>query len=607
MNLIFRILGIILLFATSSVFSVPACYAQKSLNKIISISEKGRPVSQVLKSIGEKGGFYFSYNSDIIPGDSLVNLTVTEKPVKQILDLLFRDNYQYKEKGSYVIIQRAQREKTYVVAGHVYDISTGQPADYVSVYSRQVLVSALSEDDGSFRLRIRETSFPFLLTVSKIGYGDTIIVVSQADISDLKINISPKAIDLDPVFVKYSEGDRTWLGRLFVSSKLRKQSQNIGQFFVALPYQASLTPGLGTHGRMSAQVVNKVSLNILGGYTAGTNGVEVAGGFNISKTDVRYVQMAGVFNQVSGNVHGVQVAGFLNNVLDSIQGVQVSGFMGVVAGNIRGVQISGFSGVSRNDLRGVQVSGAAGFSIGNVHGAQISGAFNNAAGSFHGVQISGVINRVKSEMKGVQISGLANLSKGNTEGLQFGVINYAKKLKGTQIGIVNVADSSGGYSIGLINIIKKSSSNISIYSNEIVPFNIGWRMGTHKFYSMLLVGSTVGNTRKAYTFGVGIGKEFKVSKGLGISGELTNQNIFLGNWEDLPSIFRFQAALNLKLGNRFTLFAGPSISVFSAGQNASEEGYKSFPLTQYPGFNQNQKYPAWFGWQGGISWRYGSN
>lgn len=607
MNLIFRISGIVLLGAMSCVFSLPACYAQKSLNKIISISEKGQPVSQVLKSISEKGGFYFSYNSDIIPEDSLVNLTVNDKPVKQILDLMFRDNYQYKEKGNYIIIQRAQREKTYIVAGHVYDISTGQPADYVSVYSRQVLVSALSGDDGSFRLRIRETSFPFLLTVSKIGYGDTIIVVSQADISNFKINISPKAIDLDPVFVRYSEGDRTWLGRLFVSSKLRKQSQNIGQFFVALPYQASLTPGLGTHGRMSAQVVNKVSLNILGGYTAGTNGVEVAGGFNISKTDVRYVQVAGVFNQVSGSVHGAQVAGFLNNILDSIRGVQVSGVLGVVAGDMYGAQISGFSSFSRSDVRGVQVSGVAGFAKGNVRGVQISGAFNNAAGSFQGVQISGAINRVKSEMRGVQISGLTNLSKGNMKGLQFGVINYAGKLKGTQVGIVNVADSSGGYSIGLINIIKKSSSNIAVYSNEIAPFNIAWRMGTHKFYSMLLAGSTVGNSRKAYTFGVGIGKEFKISKGLGISAELTNQNIFLGNWEDLPSIFRLQTALNLKMSNRFTLFAGPSISVFSAGQNALEEGYKSFPLTKYPGFNQNHKYPAWFGLQGGISWRYGSN
>ena len=54
-------------------------------------------------------------------------------------------------------------------------------------------------------------------------------------------------------------------------------------FFETRPFQVSLVPGLGSHGKMSGQVVNNFSLNVFGGYTAGTNGSELGGLFNIDK------------------------------------------------------------------------------------------------------------------------------------------------------------------------------------------------------------------------------------------------------------------------------------------------------------------------------------
>jgi hypothetical protein len=37
-------------------------------------------------------------------------------------------------------------------------------------------------------------------------------------------------------------------------------------------------------------------MNVIGGYTAGVDGLEMGGVFNINQKDVRYFQMAGVFN-----------------------------------------------------------------------------------------------------------------------------------------------------------------------------------------------------------------------------------------------------------------------------------------------------------------------
>lgn len=576
---------------------------QSILNKTVSVQVSRQPVSSVLKTVSEQGKFYFSYNSNIIPGDSLVSLNLRESTVKQVLDVLFKNNYQYKEKGEYLIILPAPKEKTSYISGYVFDTETNAPADYASVYSRQLLISDLTGDDGRFRMRVKG-SFPVSLTVSKVGYGDTTIVVQAEESHDLKINISTKAVDLDPLIVRYSEGASTWLGRLFLSARLRAQSRNISKFFVALPYQASLSPGLGTHGRMSSQVVNKFSLNLLGGYTAGVNGVELAGGFNMSKKDVQYVQMAGAFNVVSGYVKGVQIAGFLNHVLDSLQGVQVSGFSGNVKKSVRGVQVSGFLSRGADALHGVQVSGAGSIVTGEGDGVQVSGAYNHAADTFQGVQIAGGVNFVKSEMDGMQLSGVANIGKTEVKGFQLGFMNYAKKLKGVQLGIVNVADSSAGLSLGLINIIKKSNSNVSVYASEIVPLNLAWKMGTRKFYSMLVAGTTAGSQHKAYTFGAGIGREFRINKNLDLFTEITSQNVYLGSWEQMPSLYRFQTALNLKLSRRLILFAGPSFSMYHADQHEVKEGYKSFPLNKYPGFDMGSKLTSWFGWQGGLSFRY---
>ncbi|MCE7063980.1 LA_2272 family surface repeat-containing protein [Dyadobacter sp. CY326] len=580
-------------------------YTQGILSKTVTITVQNQPVSEVLKSISQQGKFYFSYNSDIISSDSLVNVNASQKTVKQLLDQLFNNKYQYKEKGDYLIILAAAKEKVFYVDGHIFDLETEAPVDYASVYSRQLLVSTLSGDDGRFRLRIKDRSLPITLTISKVGYGDTTIVINQES-GDVRIRIAQKAVDLDPLIVRYSEGESTWLGRLFLSARLRTQSRNIGRFFVALPYQASLTPGLGTHGKMSAQVVNKFSLNLLGGYTAGVDGVEIAGGFNISKQDVRYAQIAGAFNIVSGTVTGVQVAGFLNNILDSLNGVQVSGFAGMVRQNIEGAQVSGFMSRSAKTLHGVQVSGALSLTGGNSDGAQISGVYNHVSGNFNGVQVGGAANVVTENLSGGQISGVANVGKNEVRGFQLAFINVAKRLHGTQIGIINVADSSSGLSLGLINIIKKSTSNISLYANDIVPVNVAWKMGTHKFYSILMAGATTGSEKRTYTFGAGIGFEFLPFKKVGFFTEITNQNVYTTSWERIPMLYRLQTAVNYKLSKRLMLFAGPAFSVYNSDGFQPEKGYKSFPPKGYPDFKMgNKNISSWLGWQAGLSWRYG--
>jgi hypothetical protein len=573
MNCILTLLKVLIFTVVICTGGTTHSFAQKLLSKRISVAANRQPVSEVLKTIGNQEGFYFSYDGDVIRGDSLVTLAVERKPVREVLDILLTGQFQYKETGNYIILQRARTEKSIYISGQILDAETGKEVDYASVYSRTLLVSALSDDHGHFQLKLKERHFPFTLSVSKIGYADTSIVIQSEPDKDFNIIIAPRAIDLNEVLVNYYGSDKTWLARLFVSSRLRAQSRNIGRFFVSLPYQASLTPGLGTHGRMSSQVINKFSLNVLGGYTGGVNGVEIAGWFNISKSNVRFVQLAGIFNIVSKNLKGIQVAGWYNHVLDSLSGVQLAGAIN-------------FTGPASKGL-------------------QLSGLFNRSAGSFHGVQLAGGLNVIKKDMSGLQLAGLGNIGKKAVSGLQLAPFNYAKNLKGTQIGIINIADSTSGYSIGIINIIKHGKSEISVFSNEIVPFNVAWKTGNRKIYTILLAGSSVNPDKKAYVFGIGAGKEFCLNNRLGFVTEITNQNVYTGNWQKNPVLYRLQTALSLRLSNRLLLSAGPSFTVMAPKKPDSQKDYQTFPPKSYANFTIGDKASAWFGWQAGLSWQYG--
>jgi hypothetical protein len=323
---------------------------------------------------------------------------------------------------------------------------------------------------------------------------------------------------------------------------------------------------------MSSQVVNNFSLNVIGGYTAGTNGVELGGVFNIDKKSVKYVQAAGVFNAVGGAVNGVQLAGVSNLVLDSVKGLQAAGVNNHVKGNMQGLQLAGvYNHVTKN-----------------VAGIQVAGVGNFVAQKTTGLQIAGVANFSRKEMNGVQISG---------------VVNYTKKLTGLQIGLINIADSSSGYSIGLINIILKGYHKLSFSTNEVINTNLAFKTGNSKLYSILQVGVNISDSNKVYTYGYGLGSELPLNKKktITINPELSSQYLYLGSFDYNNILNRLNLNLTVKLGRYISIYAGPSYSIYFSDQQVAFAGYR-FPVPA-GGYNTHQfsnKVTGWLGWNAGI-------
>ena len=601
MNHTYRIL-LSLFVLLSALPGAQNSYAQGLLDKQVSIDLTKKPLGDVLSAIGRQGNFYFSYNTGIVNKDSLVTLSVHNKTVKQALDLLFGENNQYKETDNYIIIKPAEKEKWYAISGYITDALTGQKVADASVYEKQQLASTLTNADGHFKLYLkdRERYAVTEITVSKGFYVDTNILLLKGYDQEITLAISPATHMLpDIVITQYSSVERSWFGKYLFSDKLRKQSANLGKFFVEKPVQASLIPGLGSHGKMSGQVTNTVSFNILGGYAAGVNGFELGGLFNIDKKDVKYLQIAGIFNAVYGNTEGVQIGGIANLVSKSVSGVQISGIASKITDSASGIIVAGISSYIGGNMKGVQISGIVNH-VDNKDSTDIRRPGRKTA--VKGIQVAGISNAVVGNTWGVQIAGLTNRNKGDMKGVQIaGLLNKAHKLLGSQIGLINIVDTVTGFSFGLINIVKNGYHKIGISSNEFVNLNFTYKAGNRNIYSILTVGVNTLPNSKAVLAGYGIGTDLRISKYCSVSLELTSQNLYLGNEDKQPAIVRFEPVFNLHLGPMLMISAGPALTFCSFIPEQHAEGYMSrFPEHCLYNFNPVNNSGLWIGWTTGI-------
>lgn len=585
-------------------------FAQNNLNKNVTVQVNRQRLADVLEIISNKGKFYFSYNSNSIKRDSLVSLNLINKPVNEVLNYLFNNRYEYIESGNYIILRRKPvkaaavvkqtpaPDKHYYLTGYIVDEFSGDRVSNASIYEPSQLASDLTDEQGAFNLKLKSRYKTAVIVISRDMYQDTQLIVQPKLNQQLVISLRPEIIAGSDITVSpedyllpdtiqvslpngetvaYTKADtikvhKTWIGNLLLSSKQKIQSINLRRFFANRIFQFSLVPGISTQGKLSPQITTAFSVNLIGGYTGGVSGMEVAGVFNINKTKVKYLQAAGVLNLTGGRVQGMQVAGVHNHVLDSVSGFQAAGVSNYVQG-----KFSGF---------------------------QVGGVYNHVLDTLKGMQIAGVANFTKQRTRGLQIAGVANIANRDIKGVQIaGIVNYAKHLKGVQFGVINLADSSDGYSIGLINLVRKNGYHkLSISTNEITNFNISLRTGNKKLYSALQAGMRTGSDEKLYSFGFGIGADHRLNKFLFINTELSSHNLYAGTWDYLNQLTKFSLNLQWQPVKGISLFAGPSFSVFVSDQPAGITGYR-YPA--YAGvkkmYDFSDRTKGWIGFNAGVN------
>jgi len=565
------------------------------LERVITITFERESLESALKKIGREGGFSFSYNSSLIESNRQVTFAFYNKTVREVLDQLFKGTIQYKERSRYIILTRAEQRgsnQPRVLTGYVVDESTGQRLKNVSIYDPVTLSSAVTDAYGYFQIKIDNPSADEIkLAINRVNYTDTI--VSVVDNQGL-LNI-PIRINTDKVAAFAEQVGRN-LKRFWTHTVLMNL-ENIDDS-LHRQTQISIIPFVGTNHKLSANVTNEYSFNLIGGYSRGVEKFELGGLFNMARYDVHGVQIGGGFNAVGGKKDGVQVAGWVNTNLDSTRGAQVAGLLnfnwnsssGFVLGGLlnftrhrsQGVSIAGLANTTLGEQQGVhlaglynvvtrsggpaQVAGLLNFTAGHMRGAQVGGLVNFTGKDMRGGQVGGLANFVARDMHGVQVAGLLNATTGTHTGVQIaGILNYATRIKGVQFGLVNVSDSIDGVPIGMMSFVLKGYHTLEISADEVFYTNVAFRTGVRKFYNIFTAGIKPQETDPViWSFGYGFGTAPRLGQKLYMNIDLTSSQIVQGKIDELRFLNKLYLGIEWQAARKMAFTIGTTFNAYVA-------------------------------------------
>jgi hypothetical protein len=567
------------------VFSMPFYSFSQTplLERPITLIVNNEKISTVLENISKQGNFSFSYNSAIFDVNNRGDITVVNKPVREVLNLIFKGIITYKVKGNYIILQKNNQKespKTIVVSGYIIDTQTDKPLSKATIYDPKSLSSTVSNQYGFYRIKLIVSNLPIKLMITKADYEKRIFILKSVlstyeDIEltpiiyksfdipvyednsiekkdnhlnqDLSLESKPISQPVAPPFPDITDQnlfptspitdstlyDSRWdefkkkVGIIFVSRSQRINAQNVDDY-LGRKFQVSLLPFLGTNRLLSGSIKNDYSLNLLMGY--------------------------------SGGVRKLEVGGILNGIRNDVQGLQVAG-----VGNIVG---------------------------GGVIGGQISSIFNIAGYLDNGIQLSLGFNVIVRESAGWQISPL----------------NFAHKVVegGKQIGFINIADSTDTVPIGFLSFVGSGNGykrlELSVDENQTTSFS--FKTGVRKFYNVVALHYNFSRKQEIVGIGYGIGRAFELRNSWMLNTDLTTN--VLVEYDDLSpnvaSMLKFDISFEKQIARNATVTFGPSIKYLIIDEyNSSSWIIKPFSkMPSYKSLSSTANSTFWIGFQMGL-------
>ncbi len=549
-----------------------------------------------LNEIEKAGHFRFSYDAGLIPAERQVEIKAKNLQIGTLLNNLLGKEIGSREIGSHVILVRRRsvsHEKksfpTIEIKGIISDFESRAPLADATIFEIGNRKSAISGNNGQYKLTIPTGKKNWGLTFCKSGYEDTVIFISQ--IPEYKINVLLRPVQeqftrlnsLQSGLISINYTDSLRVVNWLVPRTTTVNAQNL-EVRSSGTLQASVIPYLGTNGKVTGSITNRLSINLLAGYTGGLKGFEIGGLLNITRKEMSGVQVGGLFNIVGGRSRGLQIGGLFNFDLGKFQGVQAAGLFNYIPDTINGLQISLASNIAAKQSNCWQVSALFNLAMKDVRKAQVCGLVNYA----HNVD-------------GIQFAGLLNIARNHNDGIQIaGIVNYATIVNGLQIGLVNISNTvERGLPIGLFSYVQEGYHVIEVSGNEIFLGNMAFKSGTETFYNFVELG--IGTDYKLHA-SYGIGTIFTLKKKLSMNLDASAGFVYHPvdtTYQGL--LVRVTPALEYRFAKHFAIFGGPAYNffLFSKGKpSATSRGLSTYDF--YFKSTENASIQMWIGGALGV-------
>lgn len=161
----------------------------------ISLNEHGKSVKEVIGVIENKTNYRFFYNDDLKSIDNLVDISVDNQGINQVLDKLFEDTeFDYKIMENNLIVIKLKSElQQQTVTGRITDAATGEPLPAVSIVIKGTTIGTNSDLNGFYSLNVSDRNA--ILVYSFVGYLDQEVVVGGRSNIDISLSVDVRTLE----------------------------------------------------------------------------------------------------------------------------------------------------------------------------------------------------------------------------------------------------------------------------------------------------------------------------------------------------------------------------------------------------------------------------
>lgn len=169
----------------------------------VTLSEKNASLATVIRQLRSQTGYNFFYVKDHLNTAKPVNISVTDVPLAEALNIIFADQpLTYVIDGKEIILRKKTNASTpsplTEVTGKVLD-SDGAPLPFVSVAVKGSQKGAITKADGSFSLNVTKGD---VLLIRSIGFESQEIVYAGQPTLDIRLKRATSSLS-DVVVIGY--------------------------------------------------------------------------------------------------------------------------------------------------------------------------------------------------------------------------------------------------------------------------------------------------------------------------------------------------------------------------------------------------------------------
>jgi len=310
----------------SSITYASPIKAQEILNKKVSITLSNTTMLEALRYLQKNNNVKFIYSASSLITDKHFSLSVTNQPLKAVLDQVFKNNgINYDVMNDRVVLEKStankantnptveivpaiQEQTNVTITGKVVD-NTGQAIPGATVTEKGTTNGITTGADGGFKLSVAGPQS--VIVVQFIGFAKKEIVVGEQAVINVTLTEDVKAIN-EVVVVGYGTQKRTTVTGAISSVKATDlQDQQVTRLDDALRgrvtgvnvVQSSGSPGAAPQIRVRGVTsrLNSDPLYVIDGVVVDNGGLDNVNPNDIESIDVLKDASAAIYGSRSSN------------------------------------------------------------------------------------------------------------------------------------------------------------------------------------------------------------------------------------------------------------------------------------------------------------------